>query len=136
MNIDSEKIPGGYIKSYPSILKYLADELSSIQYRAMLGLLFKTLKDTNSLAPINNKTTISEFVEILGVSTNKVKPTLEKLYDLGVYRQLEVGGKYGSWRNYWVFNPYIGLNGDLVNDEIKDLFKDTRIAMIYKLDNE
>ena len=132
MGIDSEKIPGGYIKSYPSIWKYLGNELSAIQYKALLGLMFKTLKGTNSLAPINNKTTISELVEILGVSTNKVKPTLEKLYDLGVYRQLEVGGKYGSWRNYWVFNPYIGMNGEMVSEEIKELFHDTKVAVEYR----
>jgi len=133
MKINMDKLAGDYIRSYPESWEYLKQELSAIEYCATLKLMLLISKDNNSILYINNKTTYKELVDVLGVSKNKIKPVIQKLHDVGIYRQLEVGGPFRSYRNYWIFNPYICLNGEHVSTEIKDLFEDTKIAMEYRL---
>jgi hypothetical protein len=133
MKINMDKLAGDYIRSYSESWEYLKQELSAIEYCAALRLMLLISKDNNSILYINNKTTYKELIKVLGVSTNKVKSVIQKLHDLGIYRQFEVGGPFRSYRNYWIFNPYLCLNGTHVSTEIKELFEDTKVAMEYRL---
>lgn len=128
-----DKLAGDYIISYPESWKFLKGELSSLEYYAALRLMLLISKDNNSILYLNDKTSYKKLTEELGVSINKVKPVLQKLHDIGIYRQLEIGGPFGSYRNYWIFNPYICLNGKYVSDEIRELFENTKVAIEYRL---
>jgi len=123
-------------KDFTRAWNYLSVELSALELRAMVRLVLKAKPQTNSLEYLCDKTPLHELVDTLGVSVNKVKIVLKRLHYFGVYRKYEVVDKYKPHTKYWALNPYLSYSGRLIKEELSSIFKDTRIAMIYKLDNE
>ena len=79
--------------------------------------------NTNSLAPLSNKTTVKELSEQFHIGINQVTKTFEKLFSLGVYAQFKIS-KYGM-KEYWILSPYLSFRGKLIHDSIWQNFKGT-----------
>ena len=123
-------------KDYCKAWEYVCGELSAIELRAMVKMVLLARTQANSLDYLSDKTTLTDLVDMLCVSKNKINGVLEKLYDLGVYRKYIIKDKNKPHTMYWVLNPYLSYCGKEINSTLSEIFKDTRIAMIYKLDNE
>jgi ribulose bisphosphate carboxylase small subunit len=123
-------------KDYGRAWDYVWSELSILEFHAMVKMVLMAKYQTNSLEYLNDKTTAVELVRTLGVSKNKIKEVLKRLYHFGVYRKYEVVDKNKPHTKYWVLNPYLSFSGKAIKDDLNEMFRDTRIAMIYKLDNE
>jgi len=123
-------------KDFSRSWDYIWDELSALELRAMVKMVLMAKYKTNSLEHLNDKTTLHELSDTLGVSINKVKGVLERLYHFGVYRKYEVVDKNNPHTKFWVLNPYLSYSGGVIKEELSIPFKDTMIARVYKLGNE
>jgi len=119
--------PDGFFKKdYSNSWKFLNNNLSPLEYKCAHTLALMAKANTNSLEPLNDDTTLLELMEVLGVSINKVKPILKKLWELGVYGKFEVKDADKPYTKYWIFNPYLSCSEEFVfTKEIDDLFKKT-----------
>lgn len=118
-------------KHYPTTWNYLKQQTSTIEFAAAMRLALLAKANTNSLEPLNDKTTLASLVEVLGVGINKVNVVLKKLSYLGVYAQFGVEDKDKGYTRYWVFNPYLSFTGQLIESDLATLFKGTRIAAAF-----
>ena len=101
--------------------------LEGVLTNAELGIVTKMIRladyNTNSLAPLSNKTTVKELSEQFHIGINQVTKTFEKLFSLGVYAQFKIS-KYGM-KEYWILSPYLSFRGKLIHDSIWQNFKGT-----------
>ena len=101
--------------------------LEGVLTNAELGIVTKMIRladyNTNSLAPLSNKTTVKELSEQFHIGINQVTKTFEKLFNLGVYAQFKIS-KYGM-KEYWILSPYLSFRGKLIHDSIWQNFKGT-----------
>ena len=118
-------------KDYTNSWKFLNKYLTPIEFKAAHTLAMMAKANTNSLEPINDDTTLKELMEVLNVSINKVKPILNKLWDLGVYGKFDVKEVDKPYTKYWIFNPYLSFSGKLINSDISNLFKGTHCAKAF-----
>lgn len=136
---DKEILSGAFRKNFDGPLNYLQDTLKPLELKVLLKLMLMAKMNTNSLEPLNDKTTIPQLVEYFGVSKNKIKPALDKLFSLGVYGKFDVVKEDLNYTKYWVLNPYLSFQGRLVYSDIANLFKGTKIHSLhleYKLKNQ
>jgi len=126
---------GIFRKDYTNSWKFLRKQLTPIEYKAAHTLAIMAKANTNSLEPLNDDTTISELMEVLNVSKNKVKPIMNTLWDLGVYGRFEVKHVDKPYTKYWVFNPFLSFSGKLINSDIANLFRDTHCAKAFYDEN-
>jgi hypothetical protein len=119
-------------KDYGNSWNYLNRVLTPIEYKAAHTLAIMAKANTNSLEPLNDDTTISELMEILNVSKNKVRPILDKLFELGVYGKFEVYNVDKGYSKFWIFNPYLSFSGKIIPSDIVNLFKSTHVAKAFK----
>lgn len=122
---------GRFIKRYRHSWMYLRTVLSPLELEAVNALTDLAIRNTNSLEPLSDKTTIPELMEMLGASKNKVNPILKKLFYYGVYAKFEVCDMTKSYTKYWILNPFLAFNGKLIKSDIVPLFSGTRIAIEY-----
>ena len=121
------KVDSPFKKDYVNSWKFLRRELTPSEMYACNGLVLLAAAYTNSLRPLNDDTVLKELVDVLGVSINRVKHVLKKLYILGVYGKFDVYEVHKEYTKYWVLNPYLSFNGKLINSDIKDLFAGTHL---------
>ena len=122
---------GLFKKDYTNSWKFLNKYLTPIEFKAAHTLALIAKANTNSLEPLNDETTLKELMEILNVSVNKVRPILNKLWELGVYGKFEVKDVNISYTKYWIFNPFLSFSGKIINSDISNLFKRTHCAMAF-----
>lgn len=118
-------------KDYTNSWKFLTKYLTPLEFKAAHTLALISKLNTNSLEPLNDDTTIQQLMEILLVSKNKVKPILNKLWELGVYGKFEIKEADKPYTKYWIFNPYLSFSGKLISSDISNLFKNTHIAKAF-----
>ena len=118
-------------KDYTNSWKFLEIHLSDIEFRVAWRLAVEARANTNSLEPLDDETTIPELMEVMGVSKNKVKPILAKLWDIGVFGRFEVKDKNKPYTKYWVLNPYLSFSGKLIKSDIAGLFSGTHLAAAF-----
>lgn len=118
-------------KHYTTSWNYLRNELTNIEFAAALRLAIMAKANTNSLEPLNDNTTLSTLVEVLGVSINKVNTVLKKLFDLGVYGKFEIVDASKGYTRYWLFNPFLSFSGQIIKSDIANLFKGTKVALAF-----
>jgi hypothetical protein len=123
---------GIFRKDYTNSWNFLKRTLTPIEYKAAHTLAMLAKANTNSLQPLNDDTTLKELMEVLDVSKNKVKPILDKLWDLGVYGRFDVKEADKPYTKYWLFNPYLSFSGKLIHSDIATLFSGTHCAKAFK----
>lgn len=121
-----------FTKTYTKAWLYLDKVLEPYEYKAAHKLAMKAKAFTNSLEPLNDFTVINELVEELGISKNRVKPVVEKLFKLGVYGRFEVADPNKEYTKFWILNPYLSFNGKVISQSIADLFKNTIVAKAFR----
>lgn len=123
---------GKFFRNYPDTWKYLEKRMTNLEFAVAcrLGLLAKAY--TNSLMPLGDESTLVELSRVMGVGVNKVKSVSEKLFKMGVYAKFEVSEVDCEYKKYWVFNPYLSFNGRLIDTGMKNLFRNTLPAKVYR----
>jgi len=86
---------------------------------------------TNSLRPLHPESTISFIAEYLGQNRNTIMKFVDKLFKLGVIAKFEVYNKNEVHTKYWVFNPYLAFNGNVIRQDVKTLFDGTYYANVH-----
>lgn len=112
------------LKMLPILRKYLTHTEISI----VVTMILKADYNSNSLAPLNNETSIRDLSEIFNISPTIVKKTFAKLFNLGVYAQLRIATDTGN--EFWILNPYIYWKGKLKDDSIFKHFAGTDISKL------
>jgi len=123
---------GVFAKSYNISWLYLKKELTVLEYSAAHNLALEAKAFTNSLEPINDNTILEHLQVILNVSINKVKGVLSTLFDYGVYGKFEIADSKKRHTKFWVLNPYLNFNGQMIDRNIVSLFDNTKIAQAYR----
>lgn len=121
-----------FSKSFSQSWRYLNRVLEPYEYKAAHTLALRAKAFTNSLEPLNDSTVILILVEELGISKNRVKPVLKKLFELGVYGKFSVAEADKPYTNYWILNPYLQFNGRVIDKSIAELFKGTFVAKAFR----
>jgi hypothetical protein len=116
-----------YIKSW----NYLHDRLSALEFKVAHFLSQKAAPVTNSLAPLNDDTTVRDLAEEFSISTGKVKVVFEKLFKEGVYAKFELYQRGHEFTRYWILNPYLSFNGREIHLKTLELFRETDIAFAF-----
>lgn len=122
-------------KDYCNSWAFLQRELSHFEFTVCFSLALLAKANTNSLEPLNDSSTIAELMEILNISKNKVTPTLDVLWNYGVYGKFEVKDANRPYTKHWILNPYLSFNGRLIESDIAFLFKNTHIAKAFNNPN-
>lgn len=118
-------------KDYSKSWFFLREVLTPIEYKAAHTLSMLAKANTNSLEPLNDESALKELMSVLGVSINKVRPILNKLFDLGVYGKFEVYKPEKPYTRSWIFNPYLSFMGRLVKSDIANLFRGTHCEKAF-----
>lgn len=121
-----------FTKTFSNSWRYLDKVLEPYEYKAAHKLALKAKAFTNSLEPLNDDTIINDLVSELGISKNRVKPVLQKLFDIGVYGKFEVAQGNEGYKKYWILNPYLSFNGKLIDSAIANLFRYTKVAKAFR----
>lgn len=122
------KDEGDWVKKYKGMGSFLRRRLSMVE-RDMVSLMTDMAQfGTNSLDPLDDEKTSIELSEYFGVHRNYIKKSLKNLYDLGVYGKFSVSEIDKHYKKYWILNPYISYGGNIIDSDIKNLFKNTEIA--------
>jgi hypothetical protein len=119
-------------KDYTNTWNFLKRVLTPIEFKAAHTLVLMAKSKTNSLEPLNDDTTLKELMEILDVSINKVKPIINKLWELGVYGKFNIKEVDKPYTKYWVLNPYLSFSGQIIASDIARLFSNTHCAKAFK----
>ena len=109
--------------------KVLEKHLSNLELSIVFKMISKCEFNTNSLKPLNNETSIRILAEEFNLSVNTVPKVLKRLYDLGVYMQLQIV-ENSQENSYWVLNPYIFWRGRLKNDSLFITFSNTDLGRL------
>src|SRR5574343_46053 len=111
--------------------KILEKHLSNLEFSVLLKMINRVEFNTNSLSPLNDDISIRQLAEVFNLSVNTVPKLFKKLFDLGVYMQLQISEDNES-KQYWVLNPYIFWRGKLVKDSLFYTFKNTDISKLLQ----
>ena len=117
-----------FIKTFPRAWRLLENMTTPIEYKVAQIMSTRVKMVTNSLAPLNDDLTVRQLAEEFSISRGKVTDVLNKLFRLGVYGKFEYYNKEQEHTKYWVFNPYLAMNGKLMNKGCLDLFHDSYFA--------
>jgi hypothetical protein len=140
VNKRSNNIPKGkevfepdsiFTKDYSNAWAFLCRELSHLEIATTVRLIQLSKNNTNTLAPLNDDTTLKELSDTLQVSINKIKVVLKRLWELGIYGKFDVAEVDKLYTKYWILNPYLAFKGRIINSDIAQLFKNTHIAKAH-----
>lgn len=112
------------------MLPILKKLLSHTEISIVVSMIMRAKYNSNSLAPLNNETSIRELAETFNISRPIVEKTFKKLFDLGVYAQLKIATNEGN--EFWILNPYIYWKGKLKDDSIFIHFYNTTISKLLR----
>lgn len=129
--IKRKKVNNGMFKFnlMPTYKKYnsgVATKLKpylTCEERSMIPILADMARHgSNSLIPLNDKTTNLELADMFGIDRRKVRACVNKLFEVGVLGKFEGKNHDDLYKNYWILNPYIYFNGGFAKDYLKDIF--------------
>jgi hypothetical protein len=118
-------------KDYQNTWFFLKGVLSPLEYKAAHSLTMMAKANTGSLEPISDESTIKQLMEVLDVSKNKVKPIMDKLFELGVYGKFEAYKPERPYTKYWLINPYLSFSGKIIKSDIQELFNGTHCEKAF-----
>ncbi len=108
------------------MLAILKPLLSHTEISIIVSMIMRAEYNSNSLAPLNNETSIRELEKTFGIGHNLIPKTFKKLFDLGVYAQLKIATDRGN--EFWILNPHIYWKGKLKDDSLFKHFRNTEIT--------
>ena len=120
-----------FAKAYEKSWEYLVDNLSLVEIKIALKMSTMIEMNTNSLNPLDDKTSLRVLSGHFGISVNSIKKAFKHLLDIGVYASFRYGHYKRGIVDEWVFNPYISFKGKLIESDIKNLFDDTEIGKLF-----
>jgi len=109
-------------------LELLHEKVGKDGVYVVVKMMLLAKRDTNSLQPLSDKTTVRYLAEEFGIGINRVKDILDKLFNIGVYGVFKVRDSDKPYTNYWVLNPYLTYSGKFISSDIKNLFKGTELT--------
>ena len=114
-----------HLNSWAFLTKYLtADEyFVAVMFSEMIQ------PNTNSLEPLNDRTTGMKLQEIFGVSRLSLKIHVKKLFELGAYGNFSSASLKKN-NKFWIFNPYLSSIGE-VEPITFELFNDTHVHKAF-----
>lgn len=121
-----------FSKHYDKSWQYLYYRTSPLEYKVATFIAMKAKPFTNSLEPLNDDTSVRELAAYCDISTGKVKPTFDKLFDLGVFGKFEVVDESKNHTRYWILNPYLSVHSKAVDKGIMILFQNTELANAFR----
>ncbi len=123
---------GKFVRNYPDTWKYMEKRMTNLEFAVACRLGLWARAYTNSLMPLGDESTLNELARIMGVGVNKAKAISEKLFKMGIYARFEVSEVDCEYKKYWIFNPYLSFNGRVIETSMKNLFKNTLPAKVYR----
>jgi hypothetical protein len=117
-----------FVKSYEKSWLFLCNELKPHELKIAVKMSTMTEYSTNSLAPLDDKVSMSLLSETFSIGINQVKKTFKRLMDTGVYASFTYGHYKRGIVTEWVFNPFISFKGKLIDSDLKNLFLNTPVA--------
>jgi hypothetical protein len=112
------------------ILPYLIEVFNPIEIKMIVKMIELIDYNSNSLDPINNETSLRDLAKTFDVSRNRIKTYLEHLFKFGVYAQFKV--HTDTKKEFWILNPYIAWQGELIDSGLKANFKNTKIELYLR----
>ena len=109
--------------------KKLEKYFSNLELAVIFKMVNRVEFNSNSLQPLNNDTSIRTLASEFNISVNSVPKLFKKLFELGVYAQLNIS-ENSEAKQYWILNPYIFWRGRLKNDSCFEYFKNTDITKL------
>ena len=106
----------------------LSTQTSSKEYEVAIKLSDMSSAFIGSLEPINDSTSANELANILHADRRTIKSLIDKLFKLGVIGKFEVYEAGNQYKRYWLFNPYLSFNGDIIKEDVATLFDGTYYA--------
>ena len=136
------KLPDGYemvemnkfSRHLPEVWNYLKKHLTNLEWVAATKMGYMACAYTNSLRHLNDQTTLMELSQAMDISVNRVSNVVKKLFELGVFAKFDVVEVDCEYKKYWIFNPYLSFNGRVIETSMKNLFKNTLPAKVYRGD--
>ena len=116
--------PGGFNKQYSRSWDYLLENLNNIELGIISRMSMMAKMRSNSLAPLNDRTSMSKLGEVFGVDRRIVGRIFDKFLKMGVYAEFKFGDG-SEIRHYWVLNPFISFNGKTIDKSLVELFSET-----------
>lgn len=117
-------------RRYPKAWDLLETQTTDKELAVAYKLANKAQAYTNSLQPLRPESTITELSEELNVNRNIVGKIVDKLFKLGVIGKFEVYDRHETHHNYWIFNPYLSFNGNVIKHDLYPLFQNTYYAKV------
>lgn len=127
IKINEEEI---FTKDFRKAWTLLRSQTTDLEYRVAHHMSLTTSMITNSLEPLSDDMTLRDLAAYFEVSLGKIKSVLDKLFRLGVYGKFECYDAEFKHTKYWVFNPYLGMNGKAVHKITNNLFSNTVYAKL------
>jgi len=121
----------GWRKSFDHSWDFLETVLSDLELRVVSKLCRMAKMNTNSLEPLDDATTQINIAEHFNIDHRKSKKLFEKLFDLGIYARFDVKKEEIPYTKYWILNPYLSFGGRLIQSDIAELFKGTKLTNEY-----
>ncbi len=118
-------------KKFIPIAPFLEKELNSDEYK-IVGIMSRMCHPiNNSLAPLDDDTSLRDLENCFHINKNKLRKILDKLFVLGVFARFDVYKPEVPYTKYWIFNPYISTKSRYININIASLFDGTTIEKEY-----
>jgi hypothetical protein len=111
------------------ISKKLEKYFSNLELAIIFKMINRVEFSSNSLRPFNDETSLRTLSEEFNLSINSVPKVFAKLYEMGVYAQLNIC-EDSQKKDYWILNPYIFWKGTLKTDSIFKHFAKTDISKL------
>ena len=129
-NVVNFKQDEKFIKTFPESWKLLYNMTTPLEYKVANKMSTMTKMLTNSLEPLDDDYTYHELSIEFDISIGKVKSTFDKLFSLGVFGKFEVYNSDFKHTKFWVFNPYLSINGKAIDKNSLGLFINTVFAKV------
>ena len=92
---------------------------------------FLAVEALTKLDRLNDRIVLRHLIKQLSLSSVEAKLILETLFDYGVYARLGVMKPGQPYLN-WIINPYLSFGGQLVDDNVAELFKGTHVEKAFR----
>lgn len=125
-----------FTKSYDKSWEFLTEVLTPKEFLVTKKLCLMANPSDNSLAPMNDESTLVYLAKEVSIHRNHVKKIFDKLFLLGIYGKFKISKPDVQYTNYWVVNPYLSIKTRIMFSDISTLFNNTIIHMAHRGDDK
>jgi hypothetical protein len=121
-----------FTRHFTKSWQFLRGKVSDRELRIIIELRDIATWKTNSLRPLGDDTTKASLSKQFNINQRYVDQVFNKLFDLGILAKTQVNTSEGTIYTYWLFNPYLGFNGPVMDDATWEIFSKTSFALLHK----